>query len=470
MSSSAAFLSLEKSVEALGALSPELLTLESAAVAVREHEALYLQLSVDPQKNHEGYFAGSLIHNLSQSHENYGLALQRFSPDLAEIAGFAAKEMSRRAELKEVRKAVDSASFLRDSINVAKALTPELAKKAVDRDISDLNKCSRTEPALDRFYKLSDMALKAVNSPVYQEALDQASPAVAHLVYASKALEFLPISERVEMSSLPGYRMVYESAPGLAGAKIVRPDGSQICLGGPLAIEEFAQENALTDDDRTCLLLLDSLVDIFELRVPAHEKGNDLTSVSPGALGSMGVPESCTKFFGAILDGRQAGLDVNSVSGDVLCMMSMSLDGKTEGAGTPGIPFTEQWLRVASCKDRVLAVDASELAFASQVAPQVTQAVTDFNEALGTARERCDSGIVTMARVDDGVFYAGEVVAVTGFLALQSAGRGNFNLHQVAALDHVPDVGQSVEIRYKAGMGAVLDKSIERSVAAGVGR
>lgn len=49
------------------------------------------------------------------------------------------------------------------------------------------------------------------------------------------------------------------------------------------------------------------------------------------------------KFFDLMASGKKAALDVNLLTGEVICQF--------RGVGTPGIIFTGTWTRVASCAD-----------------------------------------------------------------------------------------------------------------------
>jgi hypothetical protein len=60
------------------------------------------------------------------------------------------------------------------------------------------------------------------------------------------------------------------------------------------------------------------------------------------------------------------------------------------------------------------------------------------------------------------VQHCGDVAALSVFFAVQSAGRGKFVLHELASLEQVPQLGHSIEVKYKNGIGAVLDKTLER--------
>lgn len=65
------------------------------------------------------------------------------------------------------------------------------------------------------------------------------------------------------MNSMPGGRMVYNDKPGIAGAEIVKNDGTRISFGGREAIETFAADNNLSAEDKQKLLELDARADQF---------------------------------------------------------------------------------------------------------------------------------------------------------------------------------------------------------------
>lgn len=470
MSFSDAFKKLEINVMGLTEITTDSLTPRGVLAAVSRHEELYKLLENDAER----YHAGLLMGELCQAHPVYSETLSQKFPALADEVGFAAKEGARRAALKDVRKQVEYASMLRYSINEAKAMSPRIATRTAYADASELHALVVDSPVTHFHtvsYTLTEMARKAEHNETYRNSLQSAWTKAVEMIKTAEVAEFLPISGDVPMESLPGARMVYNPNVGMAGAEIVNLDGSRICFGGAEAIERFAREQSLSEDDRACLLQLDSLLDIYEIRTPAPELAVTVQNrVDLAKFHSSVAMENCSQFFKAVIQGLQAGLDVNVSNGEALCQMSISADGLREGQGTPGVPFSDQWVRVASCKDRALSLSQFDLSMANRVAPQVAQAVADFKNVLDVTRGRSDSAEVTLARVDDGAFYAGEVVAVTGILALQSAGRGNFNLHYVAALDDSPSIGHSIEVRYKDGLGRVADKTVQREMVAGQGR
>lgn len=57
------------------------------------------------------------------------------------------------------------------------------------------------------------------------------------------------------------------------------------------------------------------------------------------------------QFFDLLNSGAKAALDVNLRTGEVFCQATKNLQTGAIGMGTPGIPFTDQWTRVAACAD-----------------------------------------------------------------------------------------------------------------------
>jgi hypothetical protein len=84
------------------------------------------------------------------------------------------------------------------------------------------------------------------------------------------------------------------------------------------------------------------------------------------------------------------------------------------------------------------------------------------------AAAKIDNPVLHNAFTRDGAAHYGVVLEVGERYALQSSGRGNFNLHQLSSLDQMPAKGADVKIQYNKGVGAVLTKQVERG--AGVGR
>lgn len=94
-------------------------------------------------------------------------------------------------------------------------------------------------------------------------------------------------------------------------------------------------------------------------------------------------------------------------------------------------------------KDLVAAVDAS-YAFAVKAA----------RDELGD-QVRIGSPVETGRTV-------GQVIARTDFHLVQSLGRDSVMVHELAKLDRVPTVGQSVAIQYDSGRGVVVDRERQR--------
>ncbi len=92
----------------------------------------------------------------------------------------------------------------------------------------------------------------------------------------------------------------------------------------------------------------------------------------------------------------------------------------------------------------------------------------DVAELTAVAGAKIDNPKIYQADTRHGANHYGVVVEVGQRFALQSSGRGTFNLHHLSLLDQVPVKGQDVKVEYKDGRGAVLGKQQERG--AGVGR
>lgn len=84
------------------------------------------------------------------------------------------------------------------------------------------------------------------------------------------------------------------------------------------------------------------------------------------------------------------------------------------------------------------------------------------------AAAKIDNPVLHNAFTRDGASHYGVVLEVGERYALQSSGRGNFNLHQLSSLDQLPAKGSDVKIQYNKGLGSVLTKQMEH--VAGVGR
>lgn len=56
-------------------------------------------------------------------------------------------------------------------------------------------------------------------------------------------------------------------------------------------------------------------------------------------------------FFDLLSTGAKAALDVNLKTGDVVCLATKNEQTGAVGVGTPGMPYTADWTRVAACAD-----------------------------------------------------------------------------------------------------------------------
>lgn len=123
-------------------------------------------------------------------------------------------------------------------------------------------------------------------------------------------------------------------------------------------------------------------------------------------------------------------------------------------------------------EDRVWEVPQANMEFALIAAADMRREFkldSQERDALrAVAAAKIDNPVLHNAFSRDGAFHFGVVVDVGERYALQSSGRGNFNLHQLSSLDQVPPKGADVKIQYNKGLGVVQVKQVEQG--AGVGR
>lgn len=60
-------------------------------------------------------------------------------------------------------------------------------------------------------------------------------------------------------------------------------------------------------------------------------------------------------FDGLHKSGKSAALDINLKTGELICNATKSVSGEM-GNGTPGIPYTDDWMRIIETKSGVLFV------------------------------------------------------------------------------------------------------------------
>lgn len=82
----------------------------------------------------------------------------------------------------------------------------------------------------------------------------------------------------------------------------------------------------------------------------------------------------------------------------------------------------------------------------------------DIAVLKGAAETKIDGAKVEKAFTKDGTEHFGAVVAVGSTHLLQKGGQDKFKLHNLAALDKNPVIGQNLSIKYNKGHGTVLDQ------------
>ncbi len=394
--------------------------------------------------SNEAHFSAASIGEAAAEKPLLKAALQELSPSLWRSVVVAERENTRRMAIKEVRKAVDFSSALNEALQTARSLSAAEAAAAARQDGSDVapmiddarNRATLADPLLD------EMALRYANNPDYAAALEQAAPAIAAKVAAMEPILDLPMMWEVPMQSMTDCRMVFNNTPGMAGPEIVHADGNRTGFGGIQAIERFAVENNLTSDDLDCLSRMDSLVDVRGLRAPAPV---------------IELPKPLLKFIELALSDKAAALDAHTVTGEVVCLRTINLKTRAEGNGTPPIPWSDPWRRLASCSNGTVLTTGVQ-----DEDPVLMDALSDFVEVAHEFANDHKGAKLHRADTQDGKQHFGDVAAVTRFFTIQNAGRGEYALHESAALDSRPVGGHSIEVKYKNGRGAVENKSIQR--------
>ncbi|MCD5327949.1 hypothetical protein ACFFU8_09050 [Chromobacterium piscinae] len=92
------------------------------------------------------------------------------------------------------------------------------------------------------------------------------------------------------------------------------------------------------------------------------------------------------------------------------------------------------------------------------------------NEIEQIAEQKLTGAKVQYPQGKDGEFQSGKIVAVTDRFVLQAAGRDFMRAHDASKLADVPEVGQTVTIRYAKGKATVVDRSQVQERSTGMSR
>ncbi|MES2879207.1 MAG: hypothetical protein V4713_12355 [Pseudomonadota bacterium] len=86
------------------------------------------------------------------------------------------------------------------------------------------------------------------------------------------------------------------------------------------------------------------------------------------------------------------------------------------------------------------------------------------------AESKMDGAKVSKAFTKDGQESFGKVVAVSDRYVLQKVSGDRFSLHHLATLNHLPEVGQNLSIKYSKGYGTVVDMDKQKALQKSLGR
>jgi hypothetical protein len=248
-------------------------TPEQAKEAVESDLDYHAQIVSDPRRQSDVFYMRSDMAENAKASAFYDQALKEAAPDLYE------RVQNHEEEAKDARKAAEAEAMQQEREARARAWTPEQAKAQVEEDISNYKfeiDVSKT-PETDGFYARKDMAENARASAAYDQALKEAAPDLYERVQNYEREDVRVIlgansvaaeradheADRQPIASMPGAYMAYNNQPGMAGAEVITENQSRISFGGRPALEQFAKENNLSEQDTEALRKLDAKADVF---------------------------------------------------------------------------------------------------------------------------------------------------------------------------------------------------------------
>ena len=135
-----------------------------------------------------------------------------------------------------------------------------------------------------------------------------------------------------------------------------------------------------------------------------------------------------------------------------------------------GLSQAEAGVQCGQSKQRMSAIVATVRRVEQERQSQSTSisgnelvAAVDASYAFAVKAARDELGDqVRIGSPSEQVRTVGPIIARTDFHLVQSLGRDSVMVHELAKLDRVPTVGQSVAIQYDSGRGMVVDRERQR--------
>lgn len=175
---------------------------------------------------------------------------------------------------------------------------------------------------------------------------------------------------------------------------------------------------------------------------------------------------------GAVTHAKNAEQEMDESLGRSVDGVKVTRDGDTYKIEFEYLPaLSERIARIDGAAfnrdEKVWSVDAGLKEFVARAVNDMRKEViadrADRAQLETIASEKIDSPIVKDAYVADGKSYTGTVLAMNDRYVLQHTGQQYAALHRRQNLSEQPHESHNVRIAYKAGRGAVSDKSKDRA-------
>lgn len=228
---------------------------EADAVSFRSIDGIPARESAAVQMTDHGFDSPAYRETLSRT---------TAAREVAELNAVNDAKIAAKDDRKNAEFANDFERTLRERGETARAWDANEARSQAMQAIKSY--AAETDPD-ERAFRLMDMQVDARANRHYRALAESAVPELKQQLAGEEARQ--AASTGVELRSMQGHRAVYNEEAGQAGAEVVRPDGTRIAFGGRPALERFAAENKLSEDDARTLRTLDARADVYR-SAPAY--------------------------------------------------------------------------------------------------------------------------------------------------------------------------------------------------------
>lgn len=232
--------------------------------------------------------AATWIASNMREHPGYRSMVEIEEPEIAQVVDQLDAQNNAKMAAKEDRKAADLDALMQGRVEEARSWTPGQAALRAARDAQALQSAPND---FERDAMKSDMALNARESTPYLVALEKTNPGISNLLNWEERQrldkEAAGQQAGTPMESIQGARMVYNETPGFAGAEIINPNGTRTSFGGKDAIERFAANAGLTEQEKSTLIAYDAQANGYRTTLSASLE--DALSLTDADLARVAV-------------------------------------------------------------------------------------------------------------------------------------------------------------------------------------